>query len=481
MAIVSDYAEFDGIGLAAAIAAGEIESADVLDTVEFLIERLNPSLNAIVRPTLDSARRDLACGLPNGPLRGVPMVLKDEYVSVAGVPNDHASALAAGFVREYDTELVKDYRRAGVQFVGKANLPELGASVTTHSRQYGPSSTPWHLDYNSGGSSGGSAAAVAAGIVPIAYGNDGAGSLRIPASCCGLFALKPTRARVSTSPDGGEYWNGLVIEHVLTRSVRDSALLLDLSDSPKSGDYYRAPVKPGPWADAVDVAPPQLRIGFATESPFPAPVHENCRTAAEEAVSLCRDLGHTVEPAMPDFDGPAIANGIKDLVCAHLAAGIDDMAAMLERRPTLENIERATWVLAERGRRLPATRLLEVLELFTATARRAAPFFEQFDLWLTPTLAQPPLPHGTIYTDDPNADRYLNGMIDYIPFTPLANITGNPAINVPLHWTGDGLPVGVQFVAPFGREDLLFSLGAQLEKATLWRNRHPPVSAWNLV
>ncbi|MEM7691712.1 MAG: amidase, partial [Pseudomonadota bacterium] len=302
MAIIRDYADLDGVELAARISEAAVTPEDVLDTVFFLIQELNPSLNAVVR-TLEVEARAACSALTTGPLMGVPIVLKDEYLSIAGVPNDQSSRLAAGWTRDYDTSLVESYRTAGLQLVGKANLPELGASVTTDAQLYGPCSTPWNETLNSGGSSGGSASAVAAGIVPIAYGNDGAGSIRIPASCCGVFGLKPTRARVSTGPDGGEYWNGLVIEHAITRSVRDSAAVLDLTEGYRSGDYYCAPHKSEPFLDQVGRDPGSLRIAFSATPPFDTEVHPDCVAAMEDAAKLCETLGHSVEEAAPSFDG----------------------------------------------------------------------------------------------------------------------------------------------------------------------------------
>lgn len=478
MAVIAEYPDFDGLALAALVKQGKIGPDDVIETVFHHLDRLNPSLNAIVRPMRAEAERLVRDGLPRGPFQGVPIVLKDEYLSYANVPNDHGSRLAAGWTRPYDTFLVQAYKRAGMMVVGKANLPELGASVTTDSAYNGRCNNPWNPERNTGGSSGGSAAAVAAGIVPIGYSNDGAGSIRIPASCCGAFGLKPTRARVSTAPDGGEYWNGLVIEHAITRSVRDSAAMLDLTDAPQPGDYYRAPPKERPFLEEVEREPGKLRIGMSAEPPFPAEVHADCVAAMENAAALCESLGHEVEEGTPEFDGPALAEGIGKLLCIHLAYGIDAMAEITRRRPSPDNVEAATWELARRGRELPATEMLDVLETFTATARRAAPWWERYDVWLTPTLAQPPLEHGVVYTGDPDADRYLRRWLEFVPFTPIANVTGNPAMSVPLHWNDEGLPIGSHFVAGFGREDLLYRLAGELERAAPWADRHPPVSAW---
>ena len=480
MAIIKEYAELDGLALAAHIKAGDFTAGEVLDTVYHLLDALNPKINAVVRELRDEARREVE-HLSTGPFEGAPIVLKDEYLSVAGVPNDHSSRLAAGWVRDYDTYLVQDYRKAGLQIVGKSNLPELGASVTTDASLYGPCSTPWDLSRNSGGSSGGSASAVAAGIVPLGYSNDGGGSIRIPASCCGAFGLKPTRARVSTGPDGGEYWNGLVIEHAITRSVRDSAALLDLTDGAKPGDYYCAPPKTRPFLDEVGAPPGKLRIAYSATPPYDTPVHPDCVAAMEDTAKLCEDLGHELVEASPEFDGRQLTDYIGALFRVHLALGLKEMAALTRRPADADHVERATMELARRGGALSAVELLEMLEFFTSTARRVAPFFEQYDVFLTPTLASPPVKNGYIYTDDPDADRYIRRKLDFIPFTPIANVAGLPAMTVPLNWNAEGLPIGTHFIGRFGDEATLFRLAAQLEEARPWSLRTPPVHARHIL
>lgn len=480
MAIISEYADLDGLAIAGLVKKKEINPSDILDTVFDLIEKLNPALNAVVRTLEEQARRDVEAGLSNGPLAGTPIVLKDEYISVANVPNDQSSRLAAGWARDYDTSLVESYRKAGVIPVGKANLPELGASVTTDAVLYGPCSTPWDLSRNSGGSSGGSASAVAAGITPIGYSNDGAGSIRIPASCCGAFGLKPTRARVSTAPDGGEYWNGLVIEHAITRSVRDSAALLDATDGWKPGDYYCAPQKERPFLSEITHEPRALRIAYSATPPFEAAISPDCVAAMEDTARLCADLGHHVEEDSPKFDGAGMADGVAKLLCIHLSFGIQAMSEITGRTIGPDTVERATLELARRGAGIKAVEMLDLLERFTATARQVAPFWEKYDLLLTPTLAAPPVKHGYIYTDDPDADRYLERWLKFVPFTPLANVTGAPAMSVPLFWNKEGLPIGTQFIGRFGDEATLFQLAGQLERARPWSAKRPPTSAWAL-
>jgi len=478
LAAFKEYAQFDGIGLAELVRAGQVKPLEILEAASETIERLNPALNAIVASMRDLAERDVAQGLADGPFKGVPIVLKDEYLSYAGFPASSASRLCQGFTRPYDSELIRRYKQAGLVILGKANLPEFGSSVTTEPVANGRCNNPWNLERTVGGSSGGSAAAVAAGMVPMAYGNDGAGSLRIPSSCCGVFGLKPTRGRVPTGPDGGEYWNGLVIEHAITRSVRDSAALLDATDGADAGAPYWAPPKERPYVSEVGASPGRLRIAFSDRSSSGVPVADECRQALRVAVELCQDLGHELREATPEFDGRAMAQALRRLLAAHLAAGIDAMAAIMNRPAKPELIERSNYALAEEGRRLSASDLLGILDLFTQIARRVASFWEDHDLLLTPTLASPPVRHGYITSDDPDCARYVERFLAFIPFTPIANVTGNAAMSVPLHWTADGLPVGVQFIGRFGGEPTLFRLAAQLEAARPWSKRRPPLSAW---
>lgn len=475
--------EMDGIDIGTAVRQGEMAAEDVLSATWEAIDRLNPTLNAVTGDMREIAHRDIARGLPNGPFMGVPIVLKDEYLFTDGFPCDFASELGRGTALPADFELtlIARYRKAGLVLAAKTNLPEFGASVTTEPRATGVTRNPWNLDHTVGGSSGGSAAAVAAGIVPVAYANDGAGSIRIPASCCGVFGLKPTRGRVPTGPMDGEYWNGLVIQHAVSRSVRDSAALLDASQGWEAGSLYAAPLVERPYLEEVGRAPGRLRIGVATEAPNGLPVAAACVRAVEEAITLLTGLGHEVELGTPEHDASGMMDGVRELLALHLAAGIEQLSMLHGREAGPHNVEAAHWELARRAREMPATRFLEVLELFGATARRAASFFDTFDLWLTPTLATPPPRHGHVTTDDPDADRYVERALGLIPFMPLANVTGSPAMSVPLHMSDDGLPIGIHFMAGFGREDLLFRLAGQLEQAAPWRNRHPPHSIWTMA
>lgn len=476
----SDYADYDGLGLAELVRTRQVHPQEVLDAAWGAIEALNPRINAIVASMREIAERDIRRGLPDGAFKGVPIVLKDEYLFYSGFPCDFASRLGAGTTAVRDSTLVNRYLAAGLVITAKSNLPEFGASVTTESVAKGRCNNPWRLSHTSGGSSGGSAAAVASGMVPVAYANDGAGSIRIPASCTGCFGLKPTRGRTPTGPVDGEYWNGLVVQHAITRTVRDSAALLDATDGWEPGSLHAAPGKAGPYLGDVSTPPGKLRIAFSAVSPAGTAVGASCVEAVEKAAQLCRDLGHEVVEDAPGYSGQELADHIADLLAIHLARGIDQLAHSSGRAASESTIESAHYHLSQHGRNLPATTLLAVLEYFGTLARQVAPFFQRYDLWLTPTLGTSPVEHGFITANDPDWRRYIERYFTFVPFTPLANAAGLPAMTLPLHIDEDGLPVGIMFTGRFGAEDTLFRLAGQIEQATPWLTRRPPISAWNL-
>ncbi|KNY14072.1 hypothetical protein AKG11_25965 [Shinella sp. SUS2] len=479
MQLFSDYANYDGLGLAELVQTRQVHPSEVLDAAWDTIEKLNPRINAIVASMRGIAERDIRLGLPDGPFKGVPIALKDEYLFYFGFPCDFASRLGEGTTAPYDSTLIQRYRAAGLLITAKSNLPEFGASVTTEPVAKGACNNPWDLGHTSGGSSGGSAAAVASGMVPVAYANDGAGSIRIPASCTGCFGLKPTRGRTPTGPVDGEYWNGLVVQHAIARTVRDSAALLDASDGWEPGSSHAAPGKTGPYLKDVSTPPGRLRIAVSTISPAGTMVDPPCIEAVQKAARLCRDLGHEVEEDAPNYSGQELASHIANLLAIHLAHGIDQLAAATGRTASASIIESAHFNLSEYGRSLPATTLLATLEYFGSLARQVAPFFQRYDLWLTPTLGAPPIKHGVITANDPDWRRYIERYFAFIPFTPLANAAGLPSMTLPLHHDSSGLPIGIMFTGRFGAEDTLFRLAGQIEQAMPWIGRKPPVSAWN--
>ena len=474
-----DLARLDAIGQAELVRQGEISAPELVDAAISRIDRLNPELNAVITPMFDQARQAVRGDLPAGPLSGVPFLLKDlGAVTWAGVRMASGTSLLRDNIPDHDSYLVQRYRQAGLIVLGKTNAPELGLLPLTEPRLFGPTRNPWSPDHTPGGSSGGSAAAVAAGMVPAAHGNDGGGSIRIPAACCGLFGLKPTRARSTLGPDCGESHGGVGVEHALTRSVRDSAALLDVIAGPAPGDPYCAPPPARPFVDEVGADPGALRIAFSTRAPRGSDVHPDCVQAVLNAAQLCEDLGHSVVEAAPAMDASQFEQMFLTVFASGLAAGVGNLAAQCGREVTEDDLEPVTWEFCQTGKACSASEYLRALDGLQAIARALAEFLGQYDLWLTPTLGQPPLPLGSV---DLPRDRLMTEgterILSFISFTPIANTCGVPAMSVPLHWSAEGLPIGTQFIAPYGDEATLFRLAAQLEEARPWAARLPPIFA----
>ncbi len=479
----TELAGLDATAQAELVRRGELTPRELVDAAIARIEAVNPRLNAIITPLFDKARAQAAApDLPNGPFRGVPFVLKDLICHSAGDPY-HAGMRAlrdAKWVAPHDTYLAAKFRAAGFVFVGKANVPELGPLPTTEPDAYGPTHNPWNTGHTPGGSSGGSAASVAAGLVPAAHANDGGGSIRIPASACGLVGLKPSRGRTSLGPDLGDSWAGLVAEHVVTRSVRDCAAILDAVAGPMPGDPYFAPPPPRPFREEVGVGPGELRIGLMTTAPANiTPVHADCVAAAEDAARLLASLGHRVETAHPAaLDEVEFAMALGSVVSTWTARDLDYWSGQLGRTLGAGDVETYTWALAEMGRAVSVSQYISaVLWLQSFTRRVARWWTDGFDLLLTPTLATPPPPLGSFAV---SAADPLSGLMKSTPmaaFTSPFNATGQPAISLPLYWNAAGLPVGAHLVAAYGREDLLLRVAAQLEVARPWSTRRPAVHA----
>ncbi|VTU37124.1 6-aminohexanoate-cyclic-dimer hydrolase [Variovorax sp. PBL-H6] len=471
MAMSFDYEQHDALALGAMVRSGELGAAELLDAALARIAERNPALNAVVTPMYDAARTAIAAGLPDGPFQGVPFLVKELVASVAGVPTTFGSRLYARNLPAADSEVVARMRRAGLVIVGKTNSPEFGLSPTTESLLYGVTRNPWDHALTPGGSSGGAAAAVASGMVPMAHATDGGGSIRIPASCCGLFGLKPTRARVTSGPEGGEGLSGLANQHVVSRSVRDSAAMLDAIAGPMPGDPYAAAPPTRPFIDEVGQPPGRLRIAFSATAPNGVPVDAECRAAVEDAARLCEQLGHHVEEASPAYDAQAVSRGFEAVFAANTMANI--ARATGGAMPAPDQVEPLTLALAERGRAMGASEFILQLQSLHRQSRRVAAFFERYDAWLTPTLAQTPRPIGWFDIRSGDAARWLGQLEAYLPFTYLFNVTGQPAASVPLYWTAGGVPVGCQFAARQGEEGLLLRLCAQLEEARPWFGRRP--------
>ncbi len=468
-----EYEACDGLALAEHVRRGETTPAQLLAAALERIAQRNPALNAVVTPLEDAAHRAIAAGLPEGAFTGVPFLVKELVAAVAGTATTGASRLNTSPLAAADSEIVARFRRAGLVIAGKTNSSEFGLSPATESRLYGITHNPWQLDRSPGGSSGGSAAAVAAGLVPIAHATDGGGSIRIPASCCGLFGLKPTRGRITAGPAAGEGLSGLAGQHVISRSVRDSAAMLDATAGCLPGDPYAARPPLRPYLEEVAAEPGRLRLAFSTTAPTGAPVDAACVAAVLDAARLCEALGHHVEEAAPEYDAFAFERGFATIFAAHTMANVARVTGGGLPEATL--LEPLTRALAKRGAGIAAADFILALQTLQYQSRRVAAFFEHHDVWLTPTLTQPPLPLGYFDIDSGDVDAWLARVTCFIAFTYPFNITGQPAASVPLHWSADGLPIGCQFAVRYGEEALLFRLCGQLERARPWFDRRPPV------
>jgi amidase len=405
----------------------------------------------------------------------VPFLLKDILGSYAGVPSAAGCRFMAGKPASHDDTLVTRYKAAGLVTLGKTNAPECGILPTTEPLLYGPACNPWNTAHSTGGSSGGSGAAVSAGIVPIAHANDGGGSIRIPASCCGLVGMKPTRARNPLGPTLGDIMHGLVVEHVVTRTVRDSAAVLDCTHGPEPGDPYAAPPAARPYLEEVTTPPGRLRIAFATRTLAGEPLDPECVAAVQATARLCEELGHVVEEASPPL-GSSTDDPFLVVWGSGLAFTIDAFAFLNGVTPTAADFEPLTWGLYEYGKQRSASDYQLAVAMLQIAGRQVGQFHETYDCWLTPTLGAPPIKNGVIDVHERDAVTAFGPLLrKYVPFTPIQNATGQPAVSLPLHWTPDGLPVGVMFTGRLGDEATLYRLAGQLEQARPWRERTPPV------
>jgi len=458
----SDYARYDAIGLAELVRRREVTPAELLETAIARTEAGKPRINAVVHKTYDDARTTASAPLPDSPLSGVPFLIKD-LTYVKDVPCTRGSRFFKDYVPDHDAEIVARYRAAGLVIFGKTNTPEVGLAATTEPALFGPCRNPWNPDYTPGGSSGGAAAAVAAGWLPAAHATDGGGSIRIPASCCGLVGLKPTRARTPLGPDVGEGWGGMASGHVVARSVRDSAAFLDATHGYAPGDPYCPTPFDGNYLRDHQQDPPQLRIALDATPMTGAPLHPACAAALERAVTLLEDLGHRVESAFPTIDRAAFGIATYTLVSANVAQTVDIRARALGREPGDGDLEPVTRAAVAAGRGLRAQDYAHSILEIHGAGRALATFMNRYDLILSPTLVSPPVPVGWLDPTQEDVARYNERFRAYWGFTNLYNATGQPAISLPLHWTDEGLPVGVQLAAAFGNELLLLRIARQIE------------------
>jgi len=495
-----EYGSFDAVGLAELVDQGDVKPIELVEAAASRMDEVNPTVNAVIWDRLDDARSEAESADQTGPFAGVPILIKDLVVD-EDIPVTFGSVFFRNYIGDTRSEFIDRVRDSGFIDLGRTNTPEFGLLPTTEPVLHGPTRNPWDLTRSVGGSSGGAAAAVAAGIVPLAQGSDGGGSIRIPASTTGLFGLKPSRGRNPRRP--GSSIDYLSVEHAITRTVRDSAAFLDAVHGPVPGDRYWAPPPSAPFADAVGRDPDRLKVAFSTKDFRGDRVHPECEMAIVETVELLEELGHEVVEDEPNVDGSVLSDAFIELWAALAASGFDlVLNGATKLQPKLGHLRRYagdrrtmrlisrfdqrdsgkpafepfTFGLAERSGSRSQTDLLAAEAALQSIAHETGSFMIDYDLFLTPVLGSPPVPLGRIDQNLP-WDEFIELISRYVAFTPLGNFAGLPAMSVPLHWTSDGLPVGSHFLGRFGEEELLFSLAGQLERAQPWADRKPPLPA----
>lgn len=494
MAGFPEYDQYDGLGLAKLVREKKISSAELCEEAISRIEKIDPLINAVVTPMFDIGRKTAGEALQEGPFAGVPFLLKDLISAYAGVPLTFGCRAYKDYVPDFDSELVTRFKKAGLIVLGKTNTPELGLMGITEPELYGPTRNPWDVEKIPGGSSGGSAAAVASCMVPMASGGDGGGSIRIPSCYCGLFGLKPSRGRIPTGPKLGELWQGAAVEHVLTRTVRDSAAMLDVIQGADPGAPYIIKPPEKPYSEEINRQPGSLKIAFNTESPLGTGTHDYCKQAVLETAKILEGLGHKVEEAKPEIDGITLANTYFTMYFGEIAAEIESAKAILKKKVSRKDFEITTWFFGQLGLCYSARDFVLAIREWDKASRAMGRFHLKYDLYLTPTVAFPAAKIGELLPKSYEkaamevisflklgAVAKATGLVNKIaiqtlaktPFTQLANFTGQPAMNVPLHWDENSMPCGVQFIAPFGDEATLFRLASQLEKAKPWFDKRP--------
>lgn len=488
------YTSSDGLALADLVRRKEVSPKELVEAAINQIEQTNPKLNAVVYKLYEEALEASNSVDYDAPFCGVPTLIKDLGTALAGTPMGGGSRLYKDYVPDHDSEVVKRLRAAGLLFVGKSSAPEFGVPPCTESEAYGVTRNPWNLDRTSGGSSGGAGTAVAARMVPVAHASDGGGSIRIPASCCGLFGLKPTRDRTPLGPDSSAIWQGFGVHHALTRSVRDSAALLDVLQGPEPGSLTIPPPPARPYLETMHDSPGKLRIAFTTDPLLSKTVHPDCVAAVNATVKLCEELGHEVVEAAPTFDPTEFAQAFMTIMCGEVRAELEEAIEVIGRKATPSDVEPTTWVLGMLGDATSSAEFVRAQHKIQKATRQIGAFFQTYDLFLSPTLAEPPIPVGSLKLSETETmimktlshlqisqlakaiagiERIADTAFNFVGYTPPFNATGQPAMSVPLHWNADNLPIGVQFVGRYGREDQLLQVAAQLEEAKPWALRRP--------
>lgn len=491
----AEYDQADTLDLVHLVNSRQVSTTELCETAIARANVVNLAIHAIITPLFQQARiQAQRADTSSDFLAGVPFLVKDFGAQLAGVRHSSGSKALMDFIPDEDDELIRRWKLAGLNILGKTNVPEFALKGVTESEVFGSCRNPWDLERTPGGSSGGSAAAVAAGIAPLAGAGDGGGSIRIPASCCGLFGLKPSRGRVPNGPSNTEHWFGATVQHVITRSVRDSALLLDLEQGPELNAPYFLPTPENSYRSEVDCEPGRLRIGFSVQHPLGMPVDPEVIAAVQDAAHLLESLGHYVEEVPLPYNGREVANAYLMMYFASVGADISNLSHLLGRPANSSDVEPLTWLLGMMGRSYSAADFALSRQSWNNHAHTMAEYHQEYDVLLTPTLAVEPMKIGEL---DPKPTEQLllklaqqinvgqmlkhAGVMDQLtiealaktPYTQIANLTGQPAMSVPLYWSKSGLPIGVQCIAPFACEDLLFSLAGQLERARPWMNKRP--------
>jgi amidase len=479
---LEEYSQYDGLGLAALVRKKEVTRRELAELANQAIDKINPQINGVIETHTD---RIESLGdkpdNPDAPFTGVPFLLKDIGATDGGRKQEMGSRLAEGNVAKQDSFLTKRFKEAGLNILGRTTTPELGFAPTTESILTGKTRNPWDLERIAGGSSGGSSACVAAGIVPLAHANDGGGSIRIPAACCGLVGLKPSRGRVTSGPTFDEFSNGIVSELVVCRTVRDAAAMLDAVCAPASGDPFVIIQPERPYAEEAGAPAGKLKIAFATETWLPAPVDPDVVKTIEQVAKQCEEMGHIVEQTVPRVNNENSFLGLK--FCFYSSLAVCNLFSLLYDRPIDgDHLEPVILRAYQEAQKLTAFDMVLTQTKMNAVRREMAPFFDEYDLLLTPTTTKPAVPLGTLDTvQDISTNRFFFNAGGFCPNTSVFNITGQPAISLPLGQSESGLPIGAQFVARFGEEATLIRLAAAFEEAMPWRDRKPPVHASNSI
>ena len=491
-----ELVEYDAIGLSELIRKGEITPAELLETTIHRIEKVNPKLNAVIYRMYDQARATAenwssdakAAKSSDSVFCGIPFLLKDLVAECKGTPFNEGSRAVQGYISKLDSEIVKRHKASGLIIVGKTNTPEFGILTTTEPTIYGPTLNPWDPSLTPGGSSGGSAAAVAAGILPMAHGNDGGGSIRIPASCCGLFGLKPTRGRNPLGPLFGDIGGGIVHEHAVTRTVRDSAALLDVTSGPDLGDPYHAPPIERPFLEEITKGVGRLKIGLLTCVPEgwneETALHPDCEAAVKDAAQLCEDLGHSVEEiSTVQLSHPDLPQTFVLIFTCFVGHVVAYWERELGKKIKPDEVEPVTWDLYQESLKITGAAYLVAMEELQRFSRKIANWYHKgnYDMLLSPTMRIPPTKIGFFQSSPDDPMKWIRIALSFVAFTRTQNITGQPAISVPLYWNNDNIPIGVQFAGRVGDEATLFRLAAQLEQARPWADKKPPIHCSNVL